>query len=74
MTPAQAREALKKPGLSATERDILKRISIGASLEHGGSRIDSVLATGGFQAEKFVVDQQNAASDHEPVMATLKLV
>jgi endonuclease/exonuclease/phosphatase family metal-dependent hydrolase len=74
MTPDEARLALKQPGLSAEARESLKRVSIGASLEHNDSRIDGVLSTSGFTTEKVSIDQQNRASDHQPVMATLDLV
>ena len=74
LTPTEAAAKLKQAGLSDRERNILKRISIGATLEHGGSRIDAVLSTGGFKAETVSIDQQNSASDHEPIVATLRLI
>ena len=71
LSPAEARKKLQAPGLSAEERDTLKRIAIGATLASGKGRIDTVMSTGGFEATKVSIDQQNAASDHEPVFATL---
>jgi endonuclease/exonuclease/phosphatase family metal-dependent hydrolase len=73
MSPAEAAEALKKPNLSAEERDILHRIAIGATLEHGHGRIDTVFTSSGITPSSFRIDQRNSASDHEPVFATLDL-
>jgi endonuclease/exonuclease/phosphatase family metal-dependent hydrolase len=69
-TPAEAREALKAPGLSAKERDTLQRQALGTTSSAGNGRIDAVLTTDGFRARGVYIDQANDASDHEPVLAT----
>lgn len=73
MTPGQAREQLKQEGLSEAERKVLLRAANGATLGRGNSRIDTILSSEGLQATSLHIDQQNDASDHEPVVATFKL-
>lgn len=69
-TPAEAREALERPGLRAEERRVLGIAAKGATVASGNGRIDAVLTTGGFKAREVYIDQANTASDHDPVLAT----
>lgn len=73
MTPAEAREALKQPDLPEDERKLLQRMANGATLGRGSNRIDTILSSSGLPATSLHIDQQNDASDHEPVMATFQL-
>ena len=72
-TPAEAREALKRPGLGAEQRRILEIQASGTTVASGNGRIDAVLSTAGFRAKAVYIDQANAASDHEPVLATFEV-
>ena len=69
-TPAEAREALSRPGLSAAERRTLEIAAKGTTVASGNGRIDAVLTSDGFRAKDVYIDQANASSDHEPVIAT----
>lgn len=73
MTPEAARERLKAEGLSEEERRVLERIASGATSASTANRIDSIMSSEGLTATAFALDQQNSASDHEPLLATLKL-
>ncbi len=72
-TPAEAREALKASGLSAEQRRVLQIAARGTTVASGNGRIDAVLTTDGFRAKEVYIDQANAASDHEPVLATFEV-
>lgn len=69
-TPAEAHAALKQPGLTAAQRRTLEIQAMGTTVSSGNGRIDAVLTTDGFRAREVYIDQANAASDHEPVLAT----
>lgn len=72
-TPAEAREALKAPGLTAEQRRVLEIAAMGTTVASGNGRIDAVLTTGGFRAKEVYIDQANTASDHEPLLATFEV-